>query len=170
VGGVTKRLLHVGCGGGILPEWAVNFKEVRLDIDPEVNPDIVASMTDLGVIGTYDAVYANHCLEHLASSDVRKALSEFYRVLNDEGFVFIMVPDLEDVKPTNDVILEAPVGPITGLDMMYGLQSLLNKHPYMAHRTGFIKKSMEIYMENTGFRRFRVERLENYNLLAIGVK
>ena len=53
-----SRVLHVGCGAphpDKLPEaffprdaWA----EVRLDIDPDVAPDIVASITDMTVVPT----------------------------------------------------------------------------------------------------------------------
>lgn len=160
--------MHVGCGGDHLPDLFENYTEVRLDIDESVNPDIVANMVDLGEIGTYDALYCNHALEHLTFSDVSKALKEFRRVLNDGGFVMVIVPDLEDVKPTDEVILDAPIGPITGLDMIYGLRS--SDNPHMAHKTGFVCESLDRAMLKAGFSKVKTRRLENYNLMSVGVK
>lgn len=165
-----SSLLHVGCGGDPLPEWAEDCIETRLDIDPSVKPDIVASMTDMGDIGQYDVIYCNHALEHLDSHDVEIALSEFKRVLQEGGYAFIVVPDLEDVKATDEVILQAPIGPITGKDMIYGLQNAIKDNPYMAHKTGFVKDTLQKVMEKIGFSKIEVRRLSNYNLLGVCVK
>ena len=134
-------LLHVGCGGDSIPSWMDGFKEVRLDIDEQHKPDIVASMVDLGDIGEYDAIYCSHCLEHVCEHDVRKALSEFKRVLKPGGFAMVFVPDLENVKANDDVLYESPAGPITGLDLMYGHRAQLEDNPYMAHKHGFVKET-----------------------------
>lgn len=163
-----RSLLHVGCGGDHLPEWAANYDETRLDIDAAQNPDIVADMTDIGEVGCFDAVYCNHALEHLTSDGAVTALKEFRRILNDGGFAMVIVPDLEDVKATDDVILQAPIGPITGLDMIYGLRSSSN--PYMQHRTGFVRETLKKAFEYAGFDRIEVRRLENYNLIGVGVR
>lgn len=164
-------LLHVGCGGEPIPEWAQgHFDEVRLDIDDRHSPDIVASMTDMGDIGPFDAVYSSHSLEHLYPHDVDTALREFHRVLDDKGFAVIFVPDLEDVRPTEDVLLNAPCGPITGLDMIYGLRSLLPIQPHMAHHTGFTSDTLRAALERAGFSSVVVQRMENYNLMAIAAK
>ena len=74
-----KRLvLHVGCGPQdhyVLhecfrtPEW----HEVRLDIDPGVKPDIVASVSDMSPVASscFDAVYSHHNIEHVFAHEVR---------------------------------------------------------------------------------------------------
>jgi hypothetical protein len=60
----VKTLLHVGCGhkrksqttpGFNLPEW----DEIRLDIDPKVQPDLLGTMVDMSAVGsgTIDAVF-----------------------------------------------------------------------------------------------------------------
>ena len=116
-----KTILHIGCGGDPLPDYlgigsstdylgigSSNFKETRLDISEINKPDIVASMTDMGDIGEYDAVLCNHALEHLHPYEVPIALSEFLRVLKKGGSAMVFVPDLEDVKPTEEVILQSP--------------------------------------------------------------
>ena len=163
-------LLHVGCGGGQLPEWMTGFKEVRADIDELCQPDIVASMTDLGDIGEFNAVYSSHCLEHLYDHEVIKALTEFIRVLKKGGFAMVFVPDLEDAKPTNDVLFVSPGGPVTGLDLMYGHRWQVARNQYMQHKTGFTQHTIKEAFEKAGFSKIEVQRHEPYNLMAIGVK
>lgn len=167
---MPKRLLHVGCGGDPRPDWAKDYIETRLDIDASCHPDIVASMTHMGEIGTYDAVYCSHALEHLLPHEVSTALLEFRRVLEPEGFAMVMVPDLEDVKATEDVILDAPCGQITGLDMIYGKRDMLAEKPYMAHKTGFVKATLEKAIAAAGFANVFTRRLDNYNLIGVGAK
>lgn len=168
---MPQSLLHVGCGGDSLPEWAQGkYQEVRLDISPDNQPDILASMTDMGEIGTYDAIHCSHALEHLMPHEVNVALKEFHRVLNPNGFAVVFVPDLEDVKATEDVLFVAPCGPITGLDLLYGLRSLLHVQPYMAHRTGFTAETLRKAFKDAGFGSVEVQRLENYNLMGIAAK
>lgn len=163
-------LLHVGCGGEPIPEWADGkYKEIRLDLDPTHSPDIVASMTDMGEIGEFDAIHSSHCLEHLMPHEVGVALSEFHRVLKPKGFAVIFVPDLEDVRATNDVLFVAPCGPVAGLDLIYGLRSLLHVMPYMAHRTGFTQATLSMALTDAGFTAV-VQRMDNYNLMAIAAK
>lgn len=166
----VRSLLHVGCGSDPLPEYLSEFRETRLDIDESLSPDIVANMTDMGDIGGYDVVLCQHALEHLQPYDVPIALSEFLRVLNAGGMAIIFVPDLEDVRATDDVILQSPAGPITGLDMIYGYGQALKEWPYMAHRTGFVANTLENALKKANFRTVETKRMGNYNLMGIGVK
>ena len=64
---MTKKLLHVGCGrltkSNTTPEFNTDkWSEIRVDIDESVNPDIVASLTDMSAVesSSYDAVYSSH--------------------------------------------------------------------------------------------------------------
>lgn len=163
----SGALLHVGCGFEPLPAGFGHYAETRLDIDPRCEPDIVASMTDLGPIGPFDLVYSSHCLEHLAPHDVPVALAEFRRVLSEEGATVIMVPDLEGVAPTDEVLFVSPAGPISGLDLIYGFRPALAAQPHMAHRTGFIAATLHAALESAGFRGVLVERQPSHNLMAV---
>jgi len=165
---VIGSLLHVGCGGDPMPEWAVGkYKEVRLDISPDNEPDILANMCDMGDIGTFDVLYCSHALEHLSPHEVPVALSEFKRVLKPDGFVVLFVPDLEGVEATEEVLFVAPCGPVSGLDLLYGLRKLLHVMPHMAHRTGFVQATLEQAFKDAGFAQVAVERKANYNLMAV---
>lgn len=160
----------MGCGGDPLPEWFPDYEEVRLDIDPKCKPHIVADMTDMGEIGGFDVVYSCHALEHLYPHQVPRAVAEFRRVLTDGGRAIIVVPDLEGVSPTDEVLFEVyGTGGITGLDLMYGYGPVLESMPYMAHHTGFVSETLRAMLA-AYFRAVEVKRVKPYNLLAIAVK
>jgi SAM-dependent methyltransferase len=165
-----QTVLHVGCGGNPAPDWLDEFKEVRLDIDARHNPDIVASMLDLGAIGPFDVVYSSHALEHVYPHEVHVALTEFNRVLADSGRLVVVVPDLEDIKPTEDVVYECEAGPITGLDMYYGWSKVIQENPFMAHKCGFVKDTLTKVLLQAGFRQAVVARAPGHNLVGVAIK
>jgi len=165
----SNRVLHAGCGGEPLPDW-IHGQETRLDIDPKLGPDVVANITDMGTVGNFDIVYCSHCLEHLHHDDVGKALKEFHRVLVPGGQAVVFVPDLEDVRPTEDVVYISEAGPITGIDMFFGMRKLSANNPHMVHRFGFIRETLKTELEKAGFQVLAVKRLSDFNLLAIGQK
>lgn len=153
----------------MLPAWIPGVP-VRLDIDPRCEPDIVAGMTDLGNIGTFDVVYCCHALEHLFPHDVDTALREFLRVLAPGGIAILFVPDLEGVQPTDEVLFVSPAGPVAGLDLFYGCRARLPEQPYMAHRTGFVAQTLEAALTGAGFAKVTTQRLPCFNLMGAGVK
>ena len=164
-------MLHVGAGYAKLPDWLNHYREVRLDIDPATSPDIVGDMKELGDIGPYDALLANHCLEHLYPHEVGKALQEFRRVLIPGGFAAVFVPDLEDARPTDEILFVSPAGPIRGLDLFYGFRpALAVGMEHMAHHTGFTQHSLKTALEQAGFTGGTTARLTSYNLMGIGIK
>lgn len=162
-------VLHVGCGGERITDGPLSrYAETRLDIDPNMAPDIVASMTDMGDIGPFDMVYSSHSLEHLTAADVDLALAEFLRVLKPGGGVLIFVPDVEGVEPTDDVLYEAPCGPITGRNLIFGLE--IPSQPYMRHLTGFVRDTLEQALTKAGFSDVFVKRIDCHNLIAAARK
>ena len=157
--------LHVGCGpakrqhttrGFISDDW----REVRLDIDPAVQPDIIGSMTDMQMVdsGSMDALYSSHNIEHLWAHEVPVALAEFRRVLKDDGFVILTCPDMQSVcqlvaeERLTETAYMSSAGPIAPLDILYGHRSALAKgNHYMAHRCGFTKKVLLGVLKTAGF-------------------
>lgn len=163
-------VLHVGCGTTPLPDW-IEGKETRLDIDGQHDPDIVASMTDLGDIGGYDFLYCSHALEHLYPYEVGRALKEFRRVLKDGGAAFICVPNLDGLRPTFDTAYTSDGGQeISGFHMFYGDPRLIESNPHMAHHSGFVPETLKRVMEGAGFSRVIIAEHTGFNLVGIGIK
>jgi hypothetical protein len=177
-----RLVLHVGCGpahpealhiGFRTPEW----REVRLDVDPLVKPDIVASITAMPqvVSGSVDAVWSSHNLEHLARHEVPVALAEFHRVLRPGGFVFIRLPDLQKAAALlaadgpDAVAYQSKAGPITALDIVYGYARFARESPYMVHKTGFSAGTLETALRAAGFRAVAIEKT-NWDLWARGTR
>jgi SAM-dependent methyltransferase len=164
---------HAGCANTDLPVWFKDWEQVRLDADEQMQPDVVASIADMGDIGTFDAVYCSHTLEHLHHNDVKKALKEFLRVINECGFVILFVPDLENVtdlenvKPDEEVLFRSPAGDICGLDLIYGFRDYSKDNPYMMHKTGFTQDTLKKELKEAGFNVIKVQRLPDYNLFAV---
>lgn len=127
-------------------------------------------MLDMGDIGPFDVVLCSHALEHVAPHEVQQALGEFRRVLKPGGHAIVFVPDLEGVSPTADVILQAPVGGISGHDLFYGYGPALADNPHMAHRCGFTQETLAKAMKRTGFATVEAKRLGNFNLMGAAVK
>lgn len=167
--GLEQSILHVGCGGSPLPDW-LKGKEIRVDIDGQYSPDILANMISLGEIGQYNVVYTSHSLEHLTLDEIKMALNEFKRVLLPKGVLLVFVPDLQGISATNEVLFESEAGPISGLDLIYGHQKQVKESPYMQHKYGFTKNTLETLMIETGFNEVQVKRLPCYNLMGVGVK
>ena len=166
-------LLHVGCGGEVLPFWAVgeDLQETRLDTDPRHNPDFIASMTDMGDIGQYDIVFPSHCLEHVYPHEAKQALLEMRRVLVDGGVNMVIVPDLEDVKPTKDTVYECGGNKVCGLDIIYGHAIMLETNPYMAHKTGFTVDLLKEEFKEAGFKNITGMRIDViHSIMVIGKK
>ena len=101
---MTKTFLHVGPGIHYKDNTTDVFntdtwKEVRLDINEDVEPDILASMTNLDIIddNSYDAIYSAHNIEHVFPHEVDDVFNGFKRVLKDDGFLVLTCPDIKKV-------------------------------------------------------------------------
>ena len=181
----ARTVLHVGCGAADPAKLPAAFfppgawRELRLDIDPGVSPDIVASITEMPMVAaaSVDAVWSAHTLEHLASHEVPVALAEFHRVLTPGGFVLVTMPDLQQVAELvaagklEDAAYVSAMGPIAALDMLYGFRpALAAGNAFMGHRTGFTAGTLAVHLQNAGFQTVRVQRDGHFALWGSGVK
>ena len=160
-----RTLLHVGCGRLRKADTTRGFntaawRELRLDIDPSVKPDIIGTMTDMSAVAdkSVDAIFSSHNIEHLYPFEVPVALREFRRVLKPDGFVVLTCPDLQSVAEliVADKLLEtayvSPLGPISAIDMVYGhRRALADGNLYMAHRCGFTLRALIGLLNEMGF-------------------
>ncbi len=181
-----NTFLHVGCGpqrkdrttrGFNTPDW----HEIRLDIDPTVNPDIIGTMTDMSAVAaeSVDAIYSSHNIEHLYPHEVPIALAEFRRVLKPDGFVVITCPDLQSICAlvAEDKLTEpaysSPSGPIAPLDVLYGHRpSMIRGNLYMAHRCGFTQKVLIGTLQSSGFMAVAAQKRPHpyFDLWALATK
>lgn len=178
-------LLHVGCGpkrkdrataGFNTPDWT----EIRLDIDPAVQPDVTGTMTDMAAVASasVDAVFSSHNIEHLYPHEVPLALAEFRRVLRDDGYAVITCPDLQSVAAlvAQDRLTEpayvSPAGPIAPLDILYGHRAAMARgNLFMAHRCGFTRKVLAATLQAAGFASvIAMARPRSFDLWALASK
>jgi len=160
-----KTLLNVGCGLSKISELKGfnngNWKEIRFDIDKEVNPDILGTLTDMSLVETssVDAIYSSYNLDHIYAHEVPIALKEFYRVLNEDGIALVKCPDIQSVceliaqdklfEPLYDSVL----GPIYPIDVIYGnRQEIQLGNEYMAKKVGFTYSLLNKTFAAAGFK------------------
>jgi SAM-dependent methyltransferase len=179
-----KIVLNVGCGYPLNQRLHQHFRgpqwrELRLDIDPAVRPDIVCSMTDMAPVveASVDAVWSSHNLEHLYRHEVPLALREFLRVLKPGGLLLLTLPDLQRVAEMvaadglESEAYRSASGPITPLDMIFGHgASLAQGHLFMAHKTGFTVTTLEHALQEAGFVGVQARRGDAFDLWAVAYK
>lgn len=161
-----RLLLHVGCGQATLTHIASpglqqpGWREIRLDADAEVFPDIVGTMTDMCRVpdAAVDAVFSSHGIEHLYWHDVPRALREFQRVLADDGFLLVTCPDLQAAARMIaedrmfDTAYVSAAGPITPFDIVYSYRPFVEANPeWMAHHCGFTLSTLTAALNAAGF-------------------
>ena len=159
-----KTLLHVGCGNSNMSklngfndsEW----HEIRLDIDEQVNPDIVGTLTEMSSVktGSVDAVYSAYNIDHIYAHEVPIAFKEFHRVLNDDGIVVLRCPDIQTICEViaQDKLLEplyeSPIGPIYPIDILFGnRQQISDGKLFMAKKVGFTYSVLNQTFREAGF-------------------
>lgn len=82
--------LELGCGRNIAPGFT------GVDIDPSVQPDVVADLRSLPFDDNSVAeIRAVHCIEHIPWQEIHNALTEWARVLTPGGKIFIATPSLD---------------------------------------------------------------------------
>jgi SAM-dependent methyltransferase len=180
-----KTFLHVGCGpqdkSQIKGFNNDSWKEIRFDIDKNVNPDIVGSLTDMSLVetGSVDAVYSSHNIVNIYVHEVPIALKEFYRVLKDDGIVVITCPDLQSVceAVVKDKLLEPLYKTkdghqISPIDILYGWRpDIAQGNEHMAHKSGFTYSVLNTSFFEAGFKaRYGGSRLEFWDLFLVAFK
>lgn len=177
-----KKVLHVGCGSATIRKMTSGFqqgwKEVRFDINPNVNPDIVGTITDMVAVPSesVDAVYSSHNVEHVHWFQVGPMLREFWRVLRPDGFLVVTCPNIQAVAEQvakgnlTDPLYVSPIGPISAMDIMFGhVASIKRGEEYMAHRCAFTRETLIGALEEAGFPTIGSSR-RGYDLWALASK
>lgn len=178
-----RRVLNVGSGPRASRRINAVFdpgdwQEVRIDVDPAVEPDVVGSMIDMRAqfaAGSFDAIWSSHSLEHLHSHEIPLTVAEFRRLLRNGGFALITCPDLEMVMTlflrhgADHVVYHSAAGPITPLDMMFGhSRSIAEGKLHMSHRSGLTADRLGTLLTDSGFAEALVAR-RDYDLWALAL-
>ena len=173
--------LNAGCGSSNpdrLPALFRSWKQVKVDIDPSVKPDLVTSITDLSGLAddSVDAVWSAHCVEHLYAHEVPQALGEFRRVLREDGFACIVVPDLQAIAQwiaedrLNETIYRSPAGDVTAHEMIWGYgPALAQANTAMAHHCGFTPTPLIQCLAAAGFGEIMVRRKSSLELVGLAL-
>lgn len=165
---IMKKVLHVGCGSATIERMPVgyrdgNWQEVRFDISPQYKPDYIGTMLDMESVPdeSMDSLYSSHNIEHVFYHEVPLVLSEFRRVLKDDGFCIITCPDIQEVAKSmaegklDTPLYHSPGGPISAIDIMYGHSAAIERgEVYMAHKTGFNLQLLAKRVQEAGFGQF----------------
>ena len=177
-----KLILNAGSGSplaGKLPALfsAHAWTEIRLDIVPANQPDLVGSIVDMrGIVedGAVDAVYSSHAIEHLYTHDVIPAFREFRRILKPGGFGLVTCPDLIAIsrfilaEGAEAVAYQSPAGPIRPIDMLYGHAESIAKGAFaMAHHTGFTPERLARVAMVSGFSQVRMIEGRCFDIWAL---
>ena len=159
-----KTLLNVGCGHSDISQIKGfdedSWKEIRLDIDQSVNPDILGSLTDMNKVnsGSIDAIYSAYNLDHIYAHEIPSALKEFKRVLSEDGIAIVRCPDIQTICEViaQDKLLEplyeSPIGPIFPIDILFGnRKEIAGGNEFMAKKVGFTYSVLNQIFGEAGF-------------------
>ena len=160
------KILNIGCGNSSIQ--LPDIKEVRLDADSKVKPDIVLDIRNLKELppNTYEGVWCSHVLEHFYEHELPIVLGGIRHVLKKNGVLFAMVPDLKALFlqvlqkniSVNDVLYVSGMGPVRPCDMLYGFQpEVATGNIFYSHKTGFDAKTLCNCLSLAGFKKIFVE-------------
>jgi len=178
----ARLLVNLGSGpkgAARLPALFSQWRELRVDVDARVAPDILADITDLSAIetGSIDAIWSAHCLEHLYLYQVGAAVSEAYRILAEDGFLCVIVPDLQAVAEyfaadrLHEVVYQSPAGPVMAHDMVFGFGPALARGRHsMSHKCGFTPTLLLQKLREAPFAEIVLRRRPNHELAAVARK
>jgi SAM-dependent methyltransferase len=161
---MTRKFLNVGGSSKQteVPPHFMHWEHHLLDILPGPDVDLVCDarkMTELPS-GHFDAIYCSHNLEHYYEHDLPRVLAGFKHMLKPEGFVHIIVPNLQQAmghmavrmaEPDTVLYLSAS-GPIRYLDLIFGYGAQIEaKGDAYAHKIGFSQRLLKKVLANAGF-------------------
>jgi len=168
---LKKIILNAGSGprnSGRIPQIFTpqEWSEIRLDIVPANEPDVIGSIVDMRALirdAAVDVVYSSHAIEHLHAHEVIPAFREFRRVIKPGGFALVTCPSLLAIsrfilaEGAEAVAYQSPAGAIRPIDMLFGHSEMIaNGAHYMAHNTGFTAQRLGRVAMNAGFSEVRV--------------
>lgn len=141
--------LHIG-GREIHPEWKILDIEPRPEVDFVGNADRLNEFADNSVA----EIYASHVLEHFyygLNNELLNTLSEWHRVLQPGGRLYISVPNLQ-------VLCWLYLHPHLSTPEKHHIMRIIfggqtNEHD--VHKTGFDLDILNLYLKEVGFEKYQ---------------
>ena len=162
-----KTFLNIGCGETHISKthpYFHDWKEVRADLYRD-DVDIQCDLVNMSQIEdkSFDCVWASHVVEHQYWHEMPAVFNNLMRIIKDDGFVIVKVPDIGAIADKiKDGLLE-PMPNMYGLapiDFLYGGRHRVEVHPLgEVHKMGFTMKSMSQILQSFGIKAF----LSDYN-------
>jgi predicted SAM-dependent methyltransferase len=120
---------------------------INIDIVPLPHIHYVRYIDDLSPFGdnSVNLIYACHCLEHFSHARLSAVLSEWHRVLKEDGILRLSVPDFDlllDVYHENGGDINTIIQPVMG--------GQGNKYDF--HKSLFNGSSLRVLLKDVGFR------------------
>ena len=157
-----RNILEVGVGSGVISSVLRNspVELTTLDFDPELKPDVVASVDDIPLPSeTFDVVMCCEVLEHLPFEKFDRALRELHRV--SRSHVMITLPQCTPVAR-----LCVPVFSALGRKLVIPLPSLrarrkpqCDEHFWEIGLKGYPLKRIVSAIEAAGFSVIKTRRI-----------
>jgi predicted SAM-dependent methyltransferase len=146
----TPIKLHIG-GTELHPDWKI------LDIEARPEVDFVGDAADLSQFSNESVavIYASHVLEHFyygLNNELIQTLTEWHRVLQPGGKLYISVPDLRTLCW---LFLNPNVEPLDRhhlMRVMFGGQM----NEFDVHKCGFDADILALYLAEVGFSHYEV--------------
>ena len=91
-------IVELGIGNGFVSDYLKKrgYNITTLDIDPRLNPDVAASVTNIPFADdSFDVVACYEVLEHLPYENFKKAIREIFRISN--SYAVLSLPDASRV-------------------------------------------------------------------------
>lgn len=142
-----KKTMKIDVGAGIQPIVGANY--VHLDANPQCGEIVVDLLDGIPFAdGTAERLRCSAILEHIYPDDLKeKVLPEFLRVLKGGGSLYIVVPDWDKIKKSDD--WEAIQ------DNLYGMRHDYIPAKYDLHKYCFNFKHLKKILEGAGFRKVK---------------
>lgn len=175
-----RQLLNVGGANkrGALPDHFLGMEHHLLDILAGPDVDLVCDARELAKMppGNYDAIFCSHNLEHYDEYEIPIVLAGFKHMLKPDGFVQIIVPNLQQamghmarrMAEPDAVLYLSQAGPVRYIDLIFGHapQIAAKGEPYR-HKFGFSPRLMKKVLKEAGFGWRSVESdLQNFEIQA----
>jgi predicted SAM-dependent methyltransferase len=147
----------------------MDIKNKKLEIGPGTKPkegylhfdireidgiDVVGDATQLPFENeSFEKIFTRFFLEHLARKDTKKSLQEMFRVLENEGELEIIVPNIRYFCKL--FLEEKGQKKEWALNKIYGFENYEQDHHYF----GYDEEILKQFLEEAGFS--KIERIED---------